>query len=71
LVVVVPPLLLWLRESHLGSERPTTDSVLRAILVILYIVARLFLLILPFTALRALPAGAFVDVDWSTYIPHF
>ncbi|KAJ7136905.1 hypothetical protein C8R44DRAFT_976320 [Mycena epipterygia] len=36
----------------------------------LYPIARLFLVILVFTTLRALPARAFVDVDWSVYIPH-
>ncbi|KAJ6565591.1 hypothetical protein DFH09DRAFT_1363772 [Mycena vulgaris] len=35
-----------------------------------YIIARLFLIGLPFTALRALPPGAFADVNWSVYIPH-
>ncbi|KAJ7700419.1 hypothetical protein B0H17DRAFT_1251330 [Mycena rosella] len=36
----------------------------------LYIISRLFLVILPFTTLRALPPGAFRDVNWSVYIPH-
>jgi len=36
----------------------------------IYILARLFLTTLPFTALRALPPGAFVDINWSLYIPH-
>jgi hypothetical protein len=36
-----------------------------------YVVARLVLIVLSFTTLRALPPGAFVDVDWSMYIPHF
>ncbi|KAJ6573055.1 hypothetical protein DFH09DRAFT_1079211 [Mycena vulgaris] len=35
-----------------------------------YPIARLFLIILPFTALRALPPGVFMDVNWSVYIPH-
>ncbi|KAJ7035121.1 hypothetical protein C8F04DRAFT_1099121 [Mycena alexandri] len=35
-----------------------------------YILCRLFLIVLPFTTLRALPTGALVDVDWSVYIPH-
>ncbi|KAJ6565537.1 hypothetical protein DFH09DRAFT_1473634 [Mycena vulgaris] len=35
-----------------------------------YTITRLFLIILPFTALRALPPGAFTDVNWSVYIPH-
>ncbi|KAJ7308529.1 hypothetical protein DFH08DRAFT_975129 [Mycena albidolilacea] len=36
----------------------------------IYILARLFLTTLPFTGLRALPPGAYADVDWSLYIPH-
>ncbi|KAJ7700414.1 hypothetical protein B0H17DRAFT_1128831 [Mycena rosella] len=36
----------------------------------IYIISRLFLIILPFTTLRALPPGAFTDVNWSVYIPH-
>ncbi|KAJ7042258.1 hypothetical protein C8F04DRAFT_994027 [Mycena alexandri] len=36
----------------------------------IYIISRLFLIILPFTTLRALPPGAFADVNWSVYIPH-
>ncbi|KAJ7587103.1 hypothetical protein C8J56DRAFT_91584 [Mycena floridula] len=36
----------------------------------LYVVSRLFLLILPLSSLRDLPAGAFRQVDWTVYIPH-
>ncbi|KAJ7704613.1 hypothetical protein B0H17DRAFT_907947, partial [Mycena rosella] len=36
----------------------------------IYPIARLFLIILPFTTLRALPPGVFTDIDWSVYIPH-
>jgi hypothetical protein len=35
-----------------------------------YIGARLVLIVVSFTTLRALPPGAFVDVNWSAYIPH-
>jgi hypothetical protein len=35
-----------------------------------YIIARLFLIILPLIALRAPPPGALADVNWSVYIPH-
>jgi hypothetical protein len=35
-----------------------------------YFLARTFLILIPFTTLRALPPGAFIDVDWSVYIPH-
>ncbi|KAJ7909685.1 hypothetical protein B0H13DRAFT_2013880 [Mycena leptocephala] len=40
------------------------------IVVLLYILARLFLITLPFTTLRALPPGVLIDVDWNVYIPH-
>ncbi|KAF7327163.1 hypothetical protein MKEN_00293100 [Mycena kentingensis (nom. inval.)] len=39
-------------------------------LLVAYIIARLALLIIPFTTLRTLPPGVFRDVDWSFYIPH-
>ncbi|KAJ7206557.1 hypothetical protein GGX14DRAFT_568112 [Mycena pura] len=35
-----------------------------------YVIARLFLIVIPFVTLRALPPGALVDVDWSVYFPH-
>ncbi|KAJ7752857.1 hypothetical protein B0H16DRAFT_1690884 [Mycena metata] len=35
-----------------------------------YPIFRLFLIILSFTTLRSLPPSAFVDVNWSNYIPH-
>ncbi|KAJ6584472.1 hypothetical protein B0H19DRAFT_926506 [Mycena capillaripes] len=36
----------------------------------MFIGARLFLIVLPVTTLRGLSHGAFVDVNWSMYIPH-
>ncbi|KAJ7592047.1 hypothetical protein C8J56DRAFT_1131469 [Mycena floridula] len=36
----------------------------------LYIIARVFLLLLPLTSLRNLPAGAFQQINWSAYLPH-
>ncbi|KAJ7831572.1 hypothetical protein B0H13DRAFT_2431501 [Mycena leptocephala] len=36
----------------------------------IYVIARLVLIILPLIALRSLPSGAFMDVNWSVYIPH-
>ena len=37
---------------------------------ILYILARVFTLVLAFTSLRDLPPGAFDTVHWTTFIPH-
>ncbi|KAJ6565511.1 hypothetical protein DFH09DRAFT_1081665 [Mycena vulgaris] len=55
------------------TENDTVKTIIGAIFVHgipLYIIARLFLIILPFPALRALPPGTFMDVNWSIYIPH-
>ncbi|KAJ7466993.1 hypothetical protein FB451DRAFT_403168 [Mycena latifolia] len=63
---------LWKRHwAHWHSD--ALDSVAWVIITVfspIYILARFFLMVLPFTTLRALPSGAFVDVDWSVYIPH-
>ena len=37
---------------------------------LLYIIARLVILVLAFTSLRELPPGAFDTVHWTTFIPH-
>ncbi|PPQ92933.1 hypothetical protein CVT25_000131 [Psilocybe cyanescens] len=37
---------------------------------VLYIAARGVLLILPLIGLRALPAGAYIDLNWTSYLPH-
>ncbi|KAJ6449570.1 hypothetical protein C8R45DRAFT_849611, partial [Mycena sanguinolenta] len=38
--------------------------------ILIYIAARIILIVLSLADLRSLPASAFVDVNWSTYIPH-
>lgn len=38
--------------------------------VISYIIARMILMVLPFLSLRSLPFDAYVDVDWTAFIPH-
>ncbi|PPQ84887.1 hypothetical protein CVT25_004617 [Psilocybe cyanescens] len=38
--------------------------------VLLYLAARGVLLILPLIGLRALPAGAYIDLNWTAYLPH-
>ncbi|KAJ7735206.1 hypothetical protein B0H16DRAFT_1327155, partial [Mycena metata] len=79
LLVVSTPAVLGLvlaleRRSALGSViADALGKIAKGVLVgsfWLYPLARLFLITIPFTSLRALPPGAFVDVDWSIYIPH-
>ncbi|KAJ7263703.1 hypothetical protein C8J57DRAFT_1718778 [Mycena rebaudengoi] len=41
-----------------------------ALTVPVYIMSRVVILILPLTSLRALPEAAFVDIDWTTFLPH-
>jgi hypothetical protein len=38
--------------------------------IFLYIVARIVLLVLPLVALRALPPGAYVQLEWISFLPH-
>jgi len=54
----------WLRVSiFLGG-------LILWVLIFLYIVARMVLLVLPFVSLRALPPGAYVQLDWISFLPH-
>ena len=39
--------------------------------VVLYAIGRITLIVLAFTALRALPADIYQTVNWTKYIPHF
>jgi hypothetical protein len=78
IVTAIPGVFVVLSAWHaalaVGSALRSTLSIIFTnifgILFPLYIIARLFLITIPFTSLRALPPGAFVDVDWSVYIPH-
>jgi hypothetical protein len=40
------------------------------LMICLYIIARIALLVLPFMALRALLPGAYVQLDWVSFLPH-
>jgi hypothetical protein len=53
--------MTWLRMTLLFIELAAFAS---------YILARLVLIVLPFIELRSLPPSAFMDVNWSRYIPH-
>ncbi|KAF8956877.1 hypothetical protein BDZ97DRAFT_2079536 [Flammula alnicola] len=38
---------------------------------IIYMAARITLLVLPIISLRSLPPGAYVDISWTVFFPHF
>ncbi|KAF7365591.1 hypothetical protein MVEN_00432500 [Mycena venus] len=80
-VAAVPLSLIILSTIHAAIERIDCNwvrfivqeacGIVFTISIPAYIIARLVLIVLSFTTLRTLPPGAFVDVDWSRYIPHF
>ncbi|KAJ7201104.1 hypothetical protein GGX14DRAFT_524653 [Mycena pura] len=67
-VLVLILIVVLLRGNDLVCRIIT--AVLFLVLWSLYIISRFCLLVLPLTALRALPPGALVDVDWNLYTPH-
>ncbi|KAF7377770.1 hypothetical protein MSAN_00200300 [Mycena sanguinolenta] len=75
-LVLAVSMMLTLLHKKLFHEYPTFKEVfgIRANVngtgVLVYVVARVILIALAFTTLRALPPAAFVDVNWTTYIPH-
>ncbi|KAJ6573005.1 hypothetical protein DFH09DRAFT_1079160 [Mycena vulgaris] len=74
MVTVIPMLVaaLFILGVALGNVtiRTTLSDIFVLAVIPIYIIVRLFLIILPFAALRALPPSAFADVNWSVYIPH-
>jgi hypothetical protein len=80
LVIAVTPLVMvlmfisvlgrhWTGKTHTSVEI-TTFIISYIVAPLAYITARLLLIVLSFASMRALPDRAFVDVNWSTYIPH-
>ncbi|KAF7370050.1 hypothetical protein MSAN_00635000 [Mycena sanguinolenta] len=59
---VSEPMLRILMEPLLGILMAAGSPI--------YIAVRVILIVLPLIGLRSLPPSAFVDVSWSTYIPH-
>ncbi|KAJ6600971.1 hypothetical protein DFH09DRAFT_804356, partial [Mycena vulgaris] len=60
----IPMLLaafLILDATTMNNMTDTIFSVILLAVVLIYIIARLFLIIFPFTALHTLPPGAFAD----------
>ncbi|KAJ7889462.1 hypothetical protein B0H14DRAFT_2691548 [Mycena olivaceomarginata] len=70
LIAVLEILVLSILEKRYFHFETKYFKVVFVAFVPLYIIARLFLLIIPFTSLRTLPPDTFVDVNWSVYIPH-
>ncbi|KAF7370037.1 hypothetical protein MSAN_00633700 [Mycena sanguinolenta] len=72
-IVAIPGLTFLLPLMGVIIIDRAHESAFRLIMALaspIYIAARLVLLALPLAELRSLPASAFVNVNWSTYIPH-
>ena len=57
-------------QKNLGIVSMYVLFALAVVLVAIYAAAKIALLVLPFTALRALPPAAFVDIRWTSFLPH-
>jgi len=79
------PVLNWLAYHHLDSvEKAFSDLpdclsrplsfifliLISALSPLVYVPARVLLLVLPFLSLRSLPAEAYQTIHWTTFIPH-
>ncbi|KAF7288778.1 hypothetical protein MIND_01423500 [Mycena indigotica] len=53
-----------------GAVCETLRAVLVRLDIAVYCVARIILIVLPLSTLCSLPPEAFIDVNWSAYIPH-
>ncbi|KAJ6569571.1 hypothetical protein B0H19DRAFT_1136062 [Mycena capillaripes] len=69
-VALIPLLLLRIFQAGYVFDSVSVFNIALVSIIPIYIVARIFLVVLPFMALRSLPPGALVDVDWTSYIPH-
>jgi len=61
----------WLEKSlgFLGTFEEA-GVIIGAFMTLVYILARIFTLVIAFTTLRALPLDALKTVDWASFIPH-
>ncbi|KAJ7789232.1 hypothetical protein B0H14DRAFT_3574473 [Mycena olivaceomarginata] len=72
IVTAIPALMVLVQVTHpvapLGRTALTEVSFLGTLL--LYIFARVVLIVLPLLTLRDLPPGALMDINWTDDIPH-
>ena len=71
LPIVMPPLAGHIMKKNTGVKLYKYFAKFIVIsMLCLYIIARIALLVLPFMALRALLPGAYVQLDWVSFLPH-
>jgi hypothetical protein len=75
IIVAIPAfiVLIWIFITFTDVDESQWIGVLIIgciVSISIYVIARLVLIILPLVAMRSLPPGALMDVNWSVYIPH-
>lgn len=60
----------WCKVQDTAAIAPIGPVIAHAVLGLVYTVVRVYLLVEPLIALRALPEGAFINVQWASYWPH-
>ena len=60
---------LWDNQQNSGALNNALDNLLWYGLLV-YIIARIYMIVEVFISLRALPASAFQSVQWSSFLPH-
>lgn len=69
-LVILLGLLGDTTEKQKGEARYSVPSLVFSSTIPFYVVARLLLIVLAFTSLRALPQQAFIEISWTSFIPH-
>jgi hypothetical protein len=71
-ITCIPPVLFvgFRFHSHIQSDVQILGFPFALLAGILYVLARILLLVLPFVSLHSLPPGAYQTVRWTTFIPH-
>ncbi|KAJ6573413.1 hypothetical protein DFH09DRAFT_1151777 [Mycena vulgaris] len=70
LVTAIPTLMGLVQMWNKSTVHSRLITILLAGTFLLYILSRILLIVLPFTALRILSANDLIDVDWTGFIPH-
>lgn len=76
IIVMAVPMVFFLHVLWFLSIKPpawyevVTFRLIIPLCSVAYTVARILLMVLPFTSLRALPTSAYRDVSWEKFIPH-
>ncbi|KAF7974346.1 hypothetical protein HWV62_12412 [Athelia sp. TMB] len=75
-IIAVPAALVlgtavaMLLDRHTYLDFETILAIFYVPLASIYIAARIILILISFTSLRMLPAGAYQTVQWTTFVPH-